>query len=467
MTQLHIAILDDERTLADELGEYLTSLGHDCTVYYHPRDALSSIPASPPDILLLDLKLPETDGLTVLERIRAVAPQIEVIVMSGHGDVDSVTKAFRLGAFDFLQKSFSPADVQIALERTSTYQTLRRRFDELESRHAALTAGLSDADEVLFVGTSPAARTVLDLAERAAEHADTTVLITGESGTGKELLARRIHLRSARRGEPFVTVNCAAVNRELCESEFFGHVKGAYTGAAGPRAGYFQSANGGTVFLDEIGELPPSMQAKLLRVLEYGAFMPVGSDAERRVDVRVIAASNRDLAGCAERGEFRVDLYYRLQTFEVAVPPLRERREDLPLLVRHFREALVRQMGHPAPVSDDRLLELVAGYSFPGNVRELRNAVERAMITGHPGIDVGPHPDEPADDRASLSSTASAGTPLRPTSADLASLDLASLERDAIREALRRSGGVHATAARLLGISRQSLLRRLEKHHIE
>ena len=155
------------------------------------------------------------------------------------------------------------------------------------------------------------------------------------------------------------------MNRELCESEFFGHVKGAYTGAAGPRAGYFQSAHGGTIFLDEIGELPPSMQAKLLRVLEYGAFMPVGSDAERRVDVRVIAASNRDLAGCAERGEFRVDLYYRLQTFEVAVPPLRERREDLPLLVRHFREALVRQMGHPAPVSDDRLLELVRDTRFP------------------------------------------------------------------------------------------------------
>jgi DNA-binding NtrC family response regulator len=458
MTQLRIAILDDERTLADELSEYLTSLGHSCTVFYHPREALLRIPDSPPDILLLDLRLPQMDGLAVLERIREAASQVEVIVMSGHGDVDSVTKAFRLGAFDFLQKSFSPADVQIALERTSTYQALRRRYDDLEHRHAALAAGLSDTDEVRFVGTSAAARAVLDLADRAAAHPDTTVLITGESGTGKELLARRIHLGSTRRSEPLVTVNCAAVNRDLFESEFFGHVKGAYTGAAGTRSGYFQSANGGTIFLDEIGELPASMQAKLLRVLEYGAFMPVGSDAERRVDVRIIVASNQDLAACTERGEFRVDLYYRLQAFEIAVPALRDRPEDLPLLVRHFRESFVRQMGHPAPVRDEQLLELISGYPFPGNVRELRNAVERAMITGHPGIRVQPDAAEPAAEPAN---------PVEPTPLEPTSLDLASLEREAIREALRRSSGVHAGAARLLGISRQSLLRRLAKHRIE
>jgi two-component system, NtrC family, response regulator AtoC len=461
MSSLSILVVDDEQVLADELCEYLVSCGHRCEASYHPVDALSRLGRLDPDIVLLDLKLPEIDGLQVLERIRASEVDAEVIVMSGHGDIDSVTRAFQLGAFDFLQKSFRPQDVQLAIERTSKFQQLNRELQTLEERHAAFAAEVEAQVGSAFVGTSEAARRVLELAARAADHADATVLITGESGTGKELIARTIHFQSRRRTAPLVTVNCAAVHHELFESEFFGHVKGAYTGAVARRGGYLRRADGGTLFLDEIGELPSAMQAKLLRVLEYQSFMPVGSDDEERVDVRVIAATNRNLEVASRQGEFRVDLYYRLQAMEIAMPPLRDRATDIPLLVRHFAEELAEQMGRPVPRFDPATLDELERYAFPGNVRELRNAVERAMILGHDRLTVGlPGEATNETDRSARDETLE----LVPSAERLPTLSLDELERRAVVEALRRSGGVHARAARLLGISRQALLRRMERH---
>ncbi len=473
MKGLAILVLDDEQTLADELCEYLVNLGHRCTASYRPAEAFAVLRNTDIEILLLDLKLPEMNGIEVLRSVRRDYPDVEVIVMSGHGDIESVTEAFRIGAFDFLHKSFRPADVRIALERTGTYRALQRRYHDLKQRHERMAGELKRTVGAEFIGTSDAARQVLMLVERAAENPDTTVLIEGESGTGKELVAHMIHFQSSRADGPLVPVNCAAVNDELFDSLFFGHVKGAYTGAVANRAGYLQRADGGTLFLDEVAELPISMQAKLLRVLEYGTFLPVGSDKERTVDVRVVAATNRELTSAVEKGEFRMDLYFRLQTVEIIVPPLRDRPEDIEPLVHYFLDEFAEKMGRRRPGVDDKLLRDLQSYSFPGNIRELRNLVERAMIYGFEqgflkvargstpaalsaGADSPPGPSQPEPARVGP------GTDAR----SLPTLDLVELEKHAITEALRRSGGNRTRAARVLGISRQGLTRRIEKYDI-
>lgn len=471
MSGLSILILDDEESLAEELREYLTGLGHFCVATYHPREALSRIEKERFDILLLDLRLPDTDGLEVLQQVRVLQPETEVIVMSGHGDIDSVTRAFRLGAFDFLQKSFTPADVRIAIERTSTYQALQRRYRDLETRHRRVSKEIEELVGSAFVGESVAAGRILEMVDRCAESSSSAVLISGESGTGKELVARMIHYRSPRREGPLVTVNCAAVQNELFESEFFGHVKGAFTGAVSNRTGCVRRAHEGTLFLDEIGELPTAMQAKLLRVLEQGTFLPVGSDSEEKADVRIVAASNRDLRRAITEKSFRSDLYYRLQTLEIFIPPLRERPEDIEPLVRHFLKELSARMGRRCPKLSSEELQTLNAYPFPGNVRELRNLVERAMIlsrgdlafpvpktspppssTGH-GIHAAEEQGRMTADSVSLARS-------------LPTLRLADIERLAIEEALRQAGGVHSRAARLLGVSRQTLSRRMSKYSI-
>ncbi len=464
MSGLSILILDDERSLAEELEEYLTNLGHSCTATFHPEDAISRAKEVRFDILLLDLRLPDMDGLEVLKLIKKAQPEIEVIVMSGHGDVDSVTQAFRLGAFDFLQKSFRPGDVRIAIERTATYQNLQRRYRELEARHQRVSRELEEMVGSAFVGESESTRHVLDMVERSAAHASSTVLITGESGTGKELVARMIHFRGPRREEPLVTVNCAAVHRDLFESEFFGHVKGAFTGAVSDRSGHVRRAHRGTLFLDEVGELPLPMQAKLLRVLEQHTLIPVGGDREENVDVRVVAATNKNLPEAVRDRNFRIDLYYRLQTLEIPIPPLRDRPEDIEPLVRHFVHEFAGNMGRTAPQLPPNELEKLCRYSFPGNVRELKNLVERGMILSCGELELSvPEalPGNPAADDVSIPIDDS-----RTGAGNLPSLVIADLERRAIEEALRRSAGVHSKAARLLGITRQALARRMAKHKV-
>ncbi|MEX2444244.1 MAG: sigma-54 dependent transcriptional regulator [Alkalispirochaeta sp.] len=471
MTGLSILILDDEESLAEELKEYLTNLGHSCVARFHPEDALALIESEHFDILLLDLKLPEMDGLEVLRRVKRVQSDMEVIVMSGHGDIESVTHAFRLGAFDFLQKSFRPADIRIAIERTSTYQVLQRKYRELEARHQRMSKELEEQVGSAFIGEGEATRRVLDLVDRSAQSQSSTVLVSGESGTGKELVARMIHFRSSRKEAPLITVNCAAVQSELFESEFFGHVKGAFTGAVADRTGFVRRAHGGTLFLDEVGELPMTLQAKLLRVLEYGVFSPVGSDREETADVRIVAATNKDLRGAVATGAFRTDLYYRLQTIELVIPPLRQRPEDIEPLVSHFLHEFAERMGRTVPTISNLELDRLTKYSFPGNVRELKNLIERGMML-HPDDFRLPLPEpsawySPAAPSASTSEiSARSGDPFDSYQGPLPTLVLSDLESRALHEALRRTGGVHSRAARLLGITRQALARRMEKHGI-
>ncbi len=458
MKGLAILILDDEEELADELSEYLSGLGHTCTTAYHPAVALEEVRERSFDVLLLDLRLPDIDGLEVLKQVKEIQPELEVIVMSGHGDIESVTQAFRLGAFDFLQKSFRPADIRIAIERTGTYQALQKRYRDLAARHRQVTGELAERLGAAFIGRSYATERVLDIVARAASGGTAPILITGESGTGKELVARMVHYQSPRKERPLVTVNCAAVQRDLFESEFFGHVKGAFTGAVAHRTGVVGRAREGTLFLDEIGELPPAMQAKLLRVLEQGTYIPVGSDREEQADVRIIAATNRNLREDSGTGRFRRDLYYRLQTVEIEIPPLRERRDDIEPLVNYFVEELARGMGLRPPTLSGDDLDNLRNYPFPGNVRELKNIIERALILNpkRPELDI------PTRTRAEPHRAA--GTPVH--SGRLPTLLLSELETQAIREALRGTHGGISRAAQILGISRQALDRRMTKYKI-
>ena len=466
MKGLTILILDDEEELAEELAEYLSSLGHQCTTSYHPTAALQQVQQQPFDVLLLDLKLPDMDGLEVLKQVKKARPEIEVIVMSGHGDIDSVTQAFRLGAVDFLQKSFRPAEIRIAIERTGIYQALQKRYRNLQARHRQVTGELADHLGAAFIGRSYPTERVLEIVSRAAGNAATPVLITGESGTGKELVARMVHYQSPRKEQALVTVNCAAVQRELFESEFFGHMKGAFTGAVAARTGLVARAHGGTLFLDEIGELSPAMQAKLLRVLEQGTYNPVGSDRDEQADVRIIAATNRNLREATGTGEFRRDLYYRLQTIEIDIPPLRERREDIEPLVSYFIEELSRGMGRRPPKLTDKDLRRLHNYSFPGNVRELKNIIERAMIMTPEQLEL----DIPLNPSAGLPDPKSPEThavaEVSRYGSRLPTLLLSELEIEAIEEALRISRGGISRAAEILGISRQALDRRMNKYGI-
>ncbi len=460
MEKKTVLVLDDETRLAQEIGEYLENAGFGVRTADRPSAAFNILQKERIDIALVDIKLPEYDGLGFLGRLREKYPEIESIMMSGHGDMDSVIEALRLGAFDYLRKPFSTFDLQTAISRTSRFLEAK----DSTRRYAQLCADLNRelAEDNDMVGASPAMREVAAQLERAAAHPDTAVLIHGESGTGKELAARRIHNLSARASGRFIAVNCAAIPRDMFESEFFGHAKGAFTDARDNRAGLFRSADGGTLFLDEVGEVPLDSQAKLLRVLEDGSLRPVGADAEVKVNVRVLCATNRDLSAQVRSGAFRRDLYYRLAVIEIPLPPLRERPEDIVELVDLFTTRFCLRSGAAPRLLSRGLIDRLKSYAFPGNVRELKNLVERISILGR-------DPTEqdlcswldPEGDYCGRRDTEAAGTPPEQE------LNLDRLEEAAIRRALDHAGGVRAAAARLLGISRQSLDRRLARFSVD
>ena len=436
-----ILVVDDEREIRAVLRGILERQGFEVEEAGTLSEARRRLQRGPaPDAVLLDLRLPDGEGTALLDDLRDRAPEVSAVVISGHGSIPAAVEAVRNGAFDFLEKP---------LERQRLLITVRNAVEQTDLRRRAM-----ERSPGAFLSASPAMEALLQEARRLAA-SPAPILIVGETGSGKEVLARWIHARSREAAGPFVALNCAALPESLAESELFGHVKGAFTGADAPRKGKFQAADGGTLFLDEVGDLSLPLQAKLLRVLEEGSVEPVGSDRPVAVRVRVLAATHRDLAARAREGTFREDLLFRIGGLRLRVPPLRERPEDLPLLARHFLdEARARQGWPPAELPPDFLRALRA-YPWPGNVRELRWAVERAALLA------GPAPPGPGH----LPAEVRQGTP----AAAPGSLEVArqGAEARAISEALASARGNVAAAARLLKLSRSRLYEKLAELSID
>ncbi len=448
---MRVLIVDDDAGLRQSLALLLKESGYDAAAEGDPEQALSRAATEPFDLILCDVRMPKMDGVTFLRRYRTEGGSALLIMMSAFGKEDSALAALREGAYDYLHKPFQPDEVVMTLRKAEEREKLRREVEVLRSN---LGPGVV---QDLVVCESRAMRDLLDLASRVARH-NTTVLITGESGTGKEVLARAVHRMSPRGERSFVAVNCAAIPENLLESELFGHAKGAFTGATADRAGLFELAHEGTLLLDEIGDLPLELQAKLLRVLEEGEVRRVGGREPRKVDVRVVDATAKELEQAVERGEFRADLFYRLNVVRLHIPPLRERPEDIPALLAHFARQAAQRLGHPVSVTPAALAAL-AHHSWPGNVRELRNAVERAAVLGG---------DRQLDakDFALGTGNGNGSTNGLPATLDLKT-QVEAVERQAILKALEASGGNRRQAASLLGISLRTLfykMRRLPVH---
>ncbi|MCC6643030.1 MAG: sigma-54-dependent Fis family transcriptional regulator [Deltaproteobacteria bacterium] len=404
-------------------------------------DRLRDVSVDPFDVVVTDLRLPGADGTAVLHAARRRDPNTAVLVMTAHGSVESAVEAMKLGAFDFLQKPFDLEQLEVHVVRAAEHARLGREVEELRAERAA---GLAPP---LIVGSSPALCEALDLARRVAP-GRSTVLVTGETGTGKELLAGLIHAGSPRSAQPFVKVNCAALPETLLESELFGHERGAFTGADRLRVGRFEQAHGGTLLLDEVGDLTPATQVRLLRVLQEQEFHRLGGRRSIRTDVRIIAATHQPLEQQLEAGRFREDLYFRLNVIRIHLPPLRERPGDLLSLAEHFLATFTRELGRPGARFTQAARERILGHAWPGNVRELRNAVERALLLSD-GTDVdASHFGLPPPDVAAMA-------PRRAPEAQTLSLE--EMQRRLVVEALRSTGHVQRQAAGLLGISPRKL----------
>jgi len=443
-----ILVVDDEERLADVLAAALEDLGYRTTAVTSVREALAALDQSRFDLVLTDLRLPVMDGRDLLREVRSRWPDIPVIILTAFAAVRDAVELIKEGAFDYIAKPFEMEDVAATIRRAlrlaDVVRDNERLRSELEGRHSFDT----------LIGNSASFRRVIEQVTEVCE-TRATVMLSGESGTGKELVARAIHFNSPRRGQPFIAVNCAAIPETLLESELFGHVKGAFTGALANRIGRFAAAEGGTLFLDEIGDMPLAIQAKLLRVVQERSFEPVGANRSQSVDVRLIAATHKDMRQAVAAGRFREDLFYRLNVFPIQLPALRERPEDIPLLATHFLATLSESIGKRVAGFSPAALAAMAGHDWPGNIRELHNCVERALIVAKTAqIDI----QDLAQDL--FEGSRRAGRDALPRDLDA---ELERIERDFIIEALRRSDGVQVKAARMLGIAERSLWHRIKK----
>jgi DNA-binding NtrC family response regulator len=446
-----LLLVDDDETFRQVLARELARLGYDVATAGSGEAALASIASREPDVVLLDLRLPGRDGLEVLEAIRATSPGTDVIMLTGHGSLDTAIQSIRAGAFDYVAKPCPLDELEVRIQRALERQSLRRRASLLER-------GLTPPDVAgSFVGESSEFHRLAELVARVAP-SDSNVLITGETGSGKEMVAKLIHARSPRRSRPFVVVECAALQESLLQSELFGHERGAFTGADRAKPGLFEVAHGGTIFLDEIGEVSLATQVQLLRVLDTSSFRHVGGTAEIRVDVRVLAATNRQLPALVRQGLFREDLFYRLSTITVEVPPLRRRPGDIARLAGHFVRVLNDRYGSSKRLSP-RALEVLERHDWPGNVRELLHAIEAAIVVCD-GDEVRPEHLPRA-----LASPAASADP--PAAAEAALPTLEQMEREHIARALRVSDGHRGRAARMLGISERNLYRKLREYGLD
>jgi DNA-binding NtrC family response regulator len=452
-----ILVVDDEPFICENLERILSEEGYAVTVTSTGSEALELLSGEPADLVLLDLNLPDLSGLDVLKAAKERDPSLLVIVITGYASVESAVQAIKAGAYDYLKKPFKADAIKLIVKLALETQRLKREVDYLVGRHGA------EGDPI--VAESPEFRKVLDQVREVAKHSDTTVLITGESGTGKELVARRVHRWSARARRPFLEVNCAALPETLLESELFGYEKGAFTGASGARVGLLEAAEGGSIFLDEIGEMDLGLQAKLLRVLEDKKVRRIGGTRARTVDVRIIAATNKDLERAVREKRFREDLYYRLNIFPIRLPPLRNRPADIEALAKFFLSHYAQKFGRRFAGMTPQVVRLFQGYPWPGNVRELKNVLERICIM-HDGetLDVGMVPQEIAassgsDEKAEGSfDSAEQGLDLEAA--------VERFTRSLLEKALARSGGNISQAAKLLGIPRGTLRYKLEKYAI-
>ena len=443
-----ILVVDDEERLADVLAAALEDLGYRATAVTSAQAALLALEQSRFDLVLTDLRLPVLDGRGLLREVRRRWPEVPVIIITAFAAVRDAVELVKEGAFDYIAKPFEMEDVAATLGRAlrlaDVVRDNERLRSELEGRHSFDT----------LIGNSPSFRRVIEQVTEVCE-TRATVMLNGESGPGKELVARAIHFNSPRRARPFVAVNCAAIPESLLESELFGHVKGAFTGAVSNRVGRFAAAEGGTLFLDEIGDMPLAIQAKLLRVVQERSFEPVGASRSQTVDVRLVAATHKDMRAAVAAGLFREDLFYRLNVFPIRLPALRERAEDIPLLAAHFLASLSETVGKPVTGFSPAALAAMSAHDWPGNIRELHNCVERALIVAKTAtIDVQDLPRELFEGQRRTGGAA------LPRDLDA---ELERIERDFILEALRRSDGVQVKAARLLGIAERSLWHRIKK----
>ena len=452
-----LLVVDDDRAILTLVGTIALNQGFDVATTVDGTDAMNQLKHRPADLILLDLRMPGVTGLDVLRSIRAINPRSKVVLMSGYATIDSAVEAVKLGAMDYLTKPFD-------LQRLRSLLGSVR--EEAAERRAVLALEGDLARRLEFcgmIGRGPAMQEVFGLIRRLAPHAR-TALITGDTGTGKELAARALHKLGPRSARRFVTVNCSAVVETLFESELFGHVRGAFTGATDHKPGLFDSADGGTLFLDEVGELPLTAQAKLLRVIENGEVQRVGSLEPRKVDVRLIAATNRDLLAEVAAGRFRGDLYYRLNIAEIHLPPLRDRREDIPYLTAAFVRSFAQRFNKPLVGLTSNAERLLAEARWDGNVRQLRNTLERACILAEGEFvsetELGGVLAAQTETTARLHGTVAAAASGRAE----VTAPLQEIERDYIVKTLEQVGGNKAVAARLLGISRRAFYRQLERH---
>jgi len=449
--KIRLLVVDDEQSIRRLCMTIGNTLGFACAEAESAEAALARLDTETPDLVLTDLKLPTLSGVELLRQLKILLPRTEVAIMTGHGSIESAVDAMKLGAYDYIEKPFRVEKMRMLLQRMAEKVRLVSENEFLRERVST--------EETLegIIGTSANIQDVLRMISRL-KNTRTPVLITGESGTGKELVARAIHFRGSMAQTPFVAVDCGSLVPTLMESELFGYEKGAFTGATKSKAGLFQSANGGTIFLDEIGELPLEMQAKLLRVLQEKEVRPVGSNEKINVEVRVIAATNRDLESSYRGGTFRKDLYFRLNVVTVHIPPLRERRSDIPMLVHHFLDRYAQ--GGNLQVTPAAMKSLLH-YEWPGNVRELENCIARAVTLGdHNIIDVGDLPP------AIRSEQTSAAAMTAPDAASLSTTALAEMEKMTILRVFEQAHGDKALAGKMLGISRATLYRKLKRYNI-
>jgi len=454
-----VLVVDDEANLRKVLATMLRRTGYDVTVAADGEQGLAEFQKSGADIVVTDLVMPKVGGMEVLRAVNSSNPDVPVIIITAHGTVDSAVEAIKLGAFDYITKPFDQAEIQSVIAKAARTHDIAQRNARVDGRARAA-----------IVGESPQMQEIFKIIEKVAD-TPSTVLITGESGTGKELIATALHEGSSRRSKPLIRINCAAIPKDLMESELFGYERGAFTGAVTSKPGRFELADGGTLFLDEIAEIPVEMQVKILRALQESEFERVGGIKTTRVDVRLIAATNRDLELEIEAGRFRKDLYYRLAVVPIVLPALRERQSDIPMLTRHFIEKYNRKLNKKIEGITEEALSRLQTYPWPGNIRELENLMERVLLFADgPTIATKDLPDHIRQGAAQATAPTPGavaaptdGAPAETGLKDIVRMKSAELEKDLIAKALEETGGNVTRAARLLQISRKSLQTKMKE----